>query len=94
MGTYQELFSVFFLPIVLVAVMYFVIILPQKKREKKIREMISKLQVNNEVTTIGGLIGKVINIKDDEVIIESSIEKTQIKLKKWAIKEVETRLEA
>lgn len=75
-------------------VMYLLVFLPQKRRDKKSREMLNALQVGNNVTTIGGIIGKVINIKDDEITIESGVEKTKIKVKKWAIKEVDRPVEA
>ena len=76
------------------ALMYFMIFLPQKKRDKKAKELMGALQVGNTIITIGGVTGKVINIKDDEVSVETSIEKTQIVFKKWAIKEVEKPVEA
>ncbi len=69
------------------ALMYFMIIMPQKKRDKKAREMMDTLQVGYKASTIGGIVGKIINIKDDEVTVETSVEKTQIVVKKWAIKE-------
>jgi preprotein translocase subunit YajC len=76
------------------ALMYFMIFLPQRRRDKKAKELLGALQVGNMVTTIGGVYGKVVNLKDDEVSIETSVEKTQIVLKKWAIKEVEKPIEA
>lgn len=75
------------------ALMYFMIFLPQKRRDKKARELMGGLQVGNTVTTIGGMTGKVLNLKDDEVTIETSVEKTQIVFKKWAIKEVQKPVE-
>lgn len=75
------------------ALMYFMIFLPQRKRDKKAKELMSALQVGNMVVSIGGMSGKVINLKDDEVTIETSVEKTQVVLKKWAIKEVQKPLE-
>ena len=74
--------------------MYFMIFLPQRRRDKKAKEMLSDLQHGNEVVTIGGISGKVVNIKDDEVAVETSVEKTQIVFKKWAIKEVRKPEEA
>ena len=76
-----------------VALMYFMIFLPQKKREKKTREMLGALQVGSIITSIGGLTGKIINIKDDEVTVETSIERTQVVLKKWAVKDIEKSIE-
>jgi preprotein translocase subunit YajC len=75
------------------ALMYFMIFLPQRRRDKKAKELMGSLQVGNMVTTIGGMYGKVLNIKDDEVTIETSVEKTQVVLKKWAIKEVQRPIE-
>jgi len=77
------------LPMVLIfGLMYVMLILPQKKKEKKTRELLNSLQVGWAVTTIGGIFGKIVNIKDDEITIESGIEKTKILVKRWAVKEV------
>jgi len=89
----QILGIVIYLAFVL-GMMYLIIVLPQKRRDKKTREMLNSMKVGSNVVTIGGIAGKVINIKDDEVVIETSVEKTQIRLKKWAIKEVEKLIEA
>ncbi len=75
-------------------IMYLILILPQRRREKKTKEMLNALQVGNDVVSVGGIIGKVINIKDDEVTIETSVEKTQIRLSRWAVKEVKKPVEA
>ncbi len=69
-------------------IMYFLIFLPQKKRDKKAKAMLDSMQVGNEVVTIGGISGKVVNIKDDEVTVETGVERAKINFKKWAIKEV------
>lgn len=79
--------------VLIFGVMYFILILPQRRKDKKMKAMLSALQVGNNITTIGGVMGKIINIKDDEVTVETSIEKTQIKMKRWAIKEVERPVE-
>lgn len=76
------------------ALMYFMIIMPQKKRDKAAKQLMESLKVGSSITTIGGIVGKILNIKDDEVVIETSVEKTQIKVKKWAIKEVQNIVEA
>jgi preprotein translocase subunit YajC len=75
------------------ALMYFMIFLPQRKRDKKAKELMSALQVGNMIVSIGGISGKVINLKDDEVTVETSVEKTQVVFKKWAIKEVQKPVE-
>ncbi|NLC68855.1 MAG: preprotein translocase subunit YajC [Clostridiaceae bacterium] len=78
----------------LVGIMYLLVFLPQRKREKKMREMINSLKVGDKVVTIGGVYGKVINIKDDEITLETGIEKTKLTLKNWAIKEADKPIEA
>ena len=79
-----------FLPFILI--FYFLIIRPQKKQQQKLRNMLDALQVNDKVVTVGGVIGKVIKIKEDEVIIETGTgnEKSQIKFQKAAISSVLT----
>ena len=78
----------FLLPLLLVLTMYFLIIVPQRKREKMAKEMIGSLKEGVSVVTIGGVVGKIVKINDDEVTIETSIEKTQLKFKKWSVKEI------
>ncbi|MDD4189008.1 MAG: preprotein translocase subunit YajC [Eubacteriales bacterium] len=73
---------------IFLVIMYLLIFLPQKKRDKKAKAMLSALEVGNSVTTIGGITGTIVNIKDDEVTIETSIEKTKINFKKSAIGQV------
>lgn len=75
-------------------IMYLLVFRPQKKREKKAREMIDSLRVGDKVVTIGGVYGKIINIKDDEVTIETGVEKNKIVFKNWAVKEVDKPIEA
>jgi preprotein translocase subunit YajC len=83
-----------FLPLILMFVaMYFILILPQRKREKKTREMLNSLKVGDKVISIGGITGRIVNIKDDEVTVETSVEKTKIDFKKWGIKEVDRPIE-
>ena len=84
--------SLFLLFIILIAAMYLLIFLPQKRREKKTREMLNALEVGDKIVSIGGIAGEIINIKDDEVTIETSVEKTQVIFKKWAVKEVEKQV--
>ena len=77
-----------------IVIMYLLIFLPQKRRDKKAKAMLEALQVGNSVVTIGGISGKVINIKDDEVTIETGVERAKINLKKWAVKEVAKPVES
>ena len=84
--------SFFFISmIVFVGIMYFFLILPQRRKEKKTREMIESLRVGFDVTTIGGIAGRVININDEEITIETGVEKTKLLFKRWAIREIITQ---
>lgn len=74
------------LPFVVVfAVFYFFMILPEKKRKKKYQTMIDELRVHDEVVTRGGIVGKITNIEDKYVTIETSNAKTKIKFDKTGI---------
>ncbi len=78
---------------VLLLVMYFFMIRPQKKQEKEIQAMRNNLQVGDEITTIGGVIGKIISIKEETMLIETSGDKTKIRFLKSAVKCVDVKAE-
>ena len=73
--------------------MYFFMIKPQKKQEQAIQKMRNELQVGDEITTIGGIIGKVISIKEETVLLETSGDKTKIRILKSAVKCVDVKAE-
>ncbi|MBR6935410.1 MAG: preprotein translocase subunit YajC [Clostridia bacterium] len=73
---------------VFVLIGYFLIFRPQKKRKKEEEEMRASLTLGSEVTTIGGITGKVVSIKDDNVTIETSLDRTLFEVKNWAIREI------
>lgn len=77
--------------ILLFVVMYFFMIRPQKKREKQDNEMRNALQVGDEVTTIGGIIGKVVSIKGETFVLETTKDKTKIRFLKGAIRSVDVK---
>lgn len=75
-----------FLPfLVLIVVFYFLLIRPENKKKKALNDMRSALAVGDEVTTIGGIVGKIVHIKDDLVTIETSDDRVRIQLARWAI---------
>lgn len=79
------------LPFVLLfVIMYFMIIRPQKKRDKLVKEMLAGLIKGDKVLTIGGIIGKIVSLKDDEIVIETgrSGSKSTITLRRNAVNEV------
>lgn len=79
-------------PIIMLALMfglmYLLLIRPQKKKEKKLREQINAMVVGDTVVTIGGIVGRVVNLKDDEVTISTSVANTLITFKKSSINTV------
>ena len=77
------------LPFVLVlVVMYFLIIRPQKKKDKQMQDMRSSVEIGDSITTIGGIVGIVIAIKEDTIVVETGTDRSKIRFKRWAISEV------
>ncbi|NLO35427.1 MAG: preprotein translocase subunit YajC [Clostridiaceae bacterium] len=77
------------LPLALMfGLMYLLLIRPQKKKEKKLREQINAMVVGDSVVTIGGIVGRIVNLKDDEVTISTSVANTLITFKKSSINTV------
>lgn len=72
------------------AVMYFLMIRPQKKKQKEEQSMRDNLQIGDEVTTIGGIIGKIVTVKDDSLIIETGADRNRMKITRWAISQNNT----
>lgn len=74
------------LPLVaMFAIMYFLLIVPEKKRTKKYNTMLSELKVNDEVLTRGGIIGKIITIDEDQMVIQSGPDRVRFRITKNAI---------
>ncbi len=71
-------------------VMYFLLIRPQRKREKEEQKMRNDLRIGDEITTIGGIVGRVVNVKEDSLIIETGADRNKMTLKKWAIQSNDT----
>ncbi|MGX8698299.1 MAG: preprotein translocase subunit YajC [bacterium] len=80
-------FTVIYL-VAIVAIMYFVMIRPERKRKKEAEEMRSSISVGVTVTTIGGIVGKVVDVKDDFITIETSEDRVRVELAKWGISSV------
>ncbi|MFV0517593.1 MAG: preprotein translocase subunit YajC [Aminipila sp.] len=77
------------LPLVLLIVfMYFLLIRPQKKKEKTINEMRSNIKVGDEIITIGGICGKVVKVKDETIVIQVGAEKLKFEMMKWSVSKV------
>lgn len=74
----------------MVVIFYFLIIRPEKKRGKKMQEMLNKLEVADEVVTTGGIVGRVLRVTDDTVLIETGSDRTKIRVLKSSIAENRT----
>ena len=79
--------------VVMFVALYFFMIRPQKKQERQINDMRNNLQVGDEITTIGGIIGKVVSIKDETCVIETSRNCTKIRILKSSIARVDVKAE-
>ena len=78
-------FQMIILMVLLFVGMYFLMIRPQKKQQKKEQEIRENTQVEDEITTIGGIVGKVVTVKEDSLIIETGADKNKMKITRWAI---------
>ena len=67
------------------ALMYFVMIRPQKKKQKEEQAMRDNIQIGDEITTIGGIMGRVVTVKDDSLIIETGADRSKMKIARWAV---------
>ena len=78
--------------ILLFVIMYFFMIRPQKKQEQEAAAMRNALAVGDEVTTIGGIIGKVVSIKEETFVLETTKDRTKIRFLKGAIRSVDVKI--
>ena len=74
----------------LFGVMYFVMIRPQKKKQKEEQTMRDNIQVGDEITTIGGIMGRVVTVKEDSLIIETGADRNKMKITRWAVSQNNT----
>ncbi len=72
----------------LIVIMYFLMIRPQKKREKETTAMRNSVQVGDEIVTIGGICGKIVKTKDETIIIQVGADKTKFEMMRWSISKV------
>ena len=86
-----------FLPILMLVgmfvAMYFLTIRPQKKADKEANEMRNNLQIGDEITTVGGIIGRIVSIKEETCVIETSRDGTKIRILKTAVRNVDVKAE-
>lgn len=76
--------------VLMVAIFYFLLIRPENKRKKEAEQMRSAVKVGDEITTIGGIAGTVVNVKEEKIVIETGADQVRIELAKWAISSNDT----
>ena len=74
--------------IVMVAIMYFLMIRPENKRKKKAQEMRDSLKKGDVITSIGGIVGKIVSVGKETIVIETSDDRVRMELTKWAVNSV------
>lgn len=77
----------------LFVLMYFMTIRPQKKRQKEEQEMRNAVEVGDEITTIGGICGKVVTVKENHLIIETGVDRNRMQITRWAVQQNNTATE-
>ena len=83
-------YAVQFLPMILIFVIfYFMLIRPQRKKDKEAKQMLENLKVGDRICTIGGIYGTIVRIKDQVLTIEVGDAKTQMMIARWAVRNVE-----
>ena len=79
--------------VAMIAIFYFFMYRPQKKQEKETNDMRNGLQVGDEITTIGGVIGQIVSIKEETITIETSKDRTKIRFLRSAVRSVDVKAE-
>ena len=86
-------YSMIIILVVMVAVFYFLIIRPEKKKKKEEEKLRNSLKIGDKITTIGGIVGVVVNVKEDKIVLETGADQVRIEFAKWAISTNETAAE-
>ena len=86
--------SSIFMLIAMLAVFYFMLIRPENKRKKEAEQMRSAVKNGDKITTIGGICGTVVHVKEDKIVLETGADQVRIEFAKWAISSNETAEEA
>ena len=80
--------------VLMIAIFYFMLIRPENKRKKEAEQMRSSVKKGDKIVTIGGIVGTVVDVKENRIVIETSADQVRIELEKWAISTNETAAEA
>lgn len=76
--------------VIMIAIFYFLLIRPENKKKKAMESMRNALKVGDKITTIGGIVGEVVHVKDESIVIETSSDRVRMELAKWSVSSNET----
>lgn len=76
--------------VLLIGVFYFFLIRPQRKKDKQTQQMRNNILVGDEITTVGGIVGIVVSIKEDTIVLETGGDRSKIRIKRWAVQTNDT----
>ena len=89
-GLFGSPVTMIILLVVMFGAMYFLTIRPQKKRQQEEQKLRDSVQIGDDITTIGGITGKIVTVREDSVVIVTSADKTKMEFKRWAIQTNDT----
>ena len=92
-ATAGGLMSPVIMMVLMLALMYFMMIRPENKRKKEAEQMRASVRKGDKITTIGGVIGTIVDVKENTVVIETSADQVRVEFAKWAISSNETATE-
>lgn len=81
----MEQYASLIMIVVMLAILYFLMIRPENKRKKQAEEMRNSLKKGDQITTIGGIVGRIVMVNDDTIVIETSDDRVRMELTKWAV---------
>ena len=93
-GAMEGMGSTVLMLIMMLAVFYFMLIRPENKRKKEAEQMRSSVKKGDKIVTIGGIMGTVVDVKENSIVVETSADQVRIELAKWALSSNETAAEA
>ena len=85
--------STLLMMVLMIAIFYFMLIRPENKRKKEAEQMRSSVKKGDKITTIGGIVGTVVDVKETRIVLETGADQVRIELEKWAISSNETAAE-
>ena len=84
-GLFGNSYSMIIVMVLLLVVMYFVMIRPQKKKQAEEQKLRDSVQIGDDITTIGGITGKIVTVREDSIVLVTSADKTKLEFMRWAI---------